>query len=718
MMTHIKTMNTCPVRTLQAFALVVVAALSIPAAQAQQADTSKWACEYCPFAEGNDGSYELGASAVSDDSAYFGNATGYGEEGVYANVDGNGSFKNDEQQLRWIIEDLALDSRFVELEGGSQGNYDYRVAYRDLPEQRFFTTDTIFQDAGAAALTLPGGWVRAPLTSGFTQLDSSLVGRDIEAQRSLLEIGGRYLTSRNFSFSADLSRQEHDGIKSIGGPFSSRASLLPGQFDYLTESVDLGVRYTAAAGYLALDWRLSEFENKNDAFRWENPFSAANGADSGALAQAPDNTFQQLSLAGAYRFAQSRTVLSFNAATGRMEQNSTFLPYTTNTNLSPGPLPATNLNGEVKTTNLALSLKSNVTSRATVRAAFGFDERDNETEQHVWTRVMTDEFQTADAETNTPYSYQRWKFNLSGDYDLTDSVRASAAYGYKKMERDFQEVAKQTTNGGWGGLRWRPNSTFNIQLRGGGSQRDIDSYDEDLATDLGQNPLMRKYNLAYRERYFGKFIANVTPVDNPLSLTLSGEYAEDNYENSQLGLTDAENSHLNADLGWAVSEKVSMYVSGGYENFDSAQLGSEQFSTSDWRATNDDTFYTFGAGVRVRQIGDKVDLQLDYTRSDGTGEIVVDSESKGYSQLPDLTSTLDYVRLKLAYQYSERVELTTRLLYKSFKADDWALQGVGPATIPTVLTLGAQPYDDNQFIIGLGFRYRVGDGSMLPRSSY
>jgi len=108
------------------FALAVVAALATPAALADQADTSKWACEYCPFETGLNGAYELGASAVSDDSAYFGDATGYDESGGYINVDGAGSYNSDTQQMNWTIEDLGLDSRVLELDGGNQGKYDYQ----------------------------------------------------------------------------------------------------------------------------------------------------------------------------------------------------------------------------------------------------------------------------------------------------------------------------------------------------------------------------------------------------------------------------------------------------------------------------------------------------------------------------------------------------------------------------------------------------------------
>ena len=37
------------------------------------------------------------------------------------------------------------------------------------------------------------------------------------------------------------------------------------------------------------------------------------------------------------------------------------------------------------------------------------------------------------------------------------------------------------------------------------------------------------------------------------------------------------------------------------------------------------------------------------------------------------------------------------------------LQGVGPATIPVVLTLGATPYDYDGLLIGISFRYLIGN---------
>lgn len=242
-------------------AILLVAAVRASAAD-QPVDTSGWECEFCPFEQGLKGDYDIGATAVSDDSAYFGDASGYDEEGVYANIDGDGSYTSDGQQMRWILEDLGLDSRFAELEGGNQGKYDYRVAYREIPRRRFFTTESIFEEPAAADLKLPEGWFNPDVDRSVF-----LSPRNIVGDRSLLEVGGRYLQSKNIFFSADVSRQERDGLVMSGGPFFFQTSELPQRIDYTTDEVDLGFNYTGTQGFLALNWRLSSFKNDNPSLR-------------------------------------------------------------------------------------------------------------------------------------------------------------------------------------------------------------------------------------------------------------------------------------------------------------------------------------------------------------------------------------------------------------------------------------------------------------------
>jgi MtrB/PioB family decaheme-associated outer membrane protein len=678
-----------------------------PAAYAQAVDTSDWACEYCPFEQGHQGDYEVGATNVGDDSAYFGNATGYDEEGTYANVDGEGSYAGDTQRLRWMLEDLGLESRVAEIEGGRPGTFDYNLAWRQLPRRQFDTTSTVFTQSGDDTLLLPSGWVDAPLTSGMTALNSSLASRSIESDRSVLEIGGRYLPTKRFSFSADYRRQERDGLKIYGGSTFTNASLLPMPFDYTTDEVDIGLRYNGDNSFVSLSWYLSDFQNENLALRWENPFTPSPGADTLGMAQAPDSEFSQITLAAGYSWPEMRTVMSLSASMGQIDQTSALMPYTTNALLAADPLPRSSLDGSIDTSNFAFSMTSRVIDKGRIRLSYRYDERDNTTAQDNWNRVITDFIVSGDLEQNIPYSFERSTFSISGDYDLFSVLRVSAGYDYKSLDRDFQEVASQDEDTGWGRVRWRPADTLEIDLRGGAAKRDVDLYDEGLAVTFGQNPLMRKYNLAYRYRQFGELKVTWSPLAAPVSISLNSLYADDDYNRSSIGLISGEELSYTTDFSWSFSEKGSLYVNYGVDGLESDQVGSELFGDPDWHATNDDDFTTIGAGFRLQQISDNIDLQLDYSHSEGESQIVVDGAASVADTFPDLTTTIDYLRLSLGYQRSERLGFDLNVSYQTFEADDWALQGVAPGTIPEVLSLGALPYDDDSLWIGIGIRYSL-----------
>ena len=426
------------------FASIVV--LFAPPAHSQAVDTSEWICEFCPFESGYRGEYEAGLSNVSDESAYLGDASGYDDDGIYANIDGTGSYVTDGHQIRWMLEDLGLDSRYAEVAGGQPGKFDYSMSYRELPRRQFFTSSTIFQDSAANSLALPPGWVRAPSTSAFTALDSSLTRTDIESDRKSYELGVRYVPIEHVRLSARYKRQDNDGIDIYGGSFFTQSSLLPGHFDYVTDEVDLGVSYTADNGSLSLAWYLSDFENGNDSLTWENPFTSFPGADFGALAESPDNTFQQITLAGSYRFAPYQTIVTFSAATGRIDQNELFVPHTINSNLAASPLPRSSLDAEIDTTNLAFTLSSRPGEKSRIRLTYRYDERDNKTAQDLWNRVIADSFLSNDLVLNLPYSFERSTLNLGADYKLLDNVRIAGGYDRKSVDRDLQEVAEQTEN--------------------------------------------------------------------------------------------------------------------------------------------------------------------------------------------------------------------------------------------------------------------------------
>ena len=62
----------------------------------------------------------------------------------------------------------------------------------------------------------------------------------------------------------------------------------------------------------------------------------------------------------------------------------------------------------------------------------------------------------------------------------------------------------------------------------------------------------------------------------------------------------------------------------------------------------------------------------------------------------------------MVFRATPALEIIGDLQYEHFDADDWALDGVEPDTLPSILASGADAYDYAINLIGLSFRYSFG----------
>ena len=699
--------------------LALLPTLALQGAFAQAPDTSEWECQLCPFVTGANTDYRVGASVQDDDAARFGDATGYDDEGGYLNVDGAGTHISDNYRWGWQVEDLGLTSRVIELNGGKPGSYGYRIGYRQLPHFIYDSTRTIFSPTSDGGLATPDGWDPSGWASNAdfaTDVNNNLVPRDIESERRELSVGGDYIFNSRLDLFADYSREERDGVDIIGGANFTNAAQLPRPFDYQTDQLEFGLRYRNDRGTLKLAYYGSFFDNSYTGLLWDNPFRALPGADQGQLAQPPDNNAHQITLSGVYRLNTLDTVVSFSAGMGRMSNEDTLLPYTVNPTLAGNPLPANRLDGDVDTTLFALRVTSRPLDKTRVRFAYRFNNRDNGAAVNAWNRVIVDALVSGAPETNNPYSFKRTSISLAGDYDLLDTVQLSASIERKELDRDLQEVAEQTEDIGWGRVRWRPNGWFDVSAKAGTARRDIDRYDETLAASFGQNPLLRKYNLAFRYREFAEIAANAALPNTDVTIGANVLYADDSYTRSLLGLLSSDDTRYGVDIAWQASDKTSIYAHSSWQDINADQAGSEFFAQPDWRANTSDSFQAYGIGLSSRALSDKVDLSLDYTHSDGSSEITVLSAGGGDSRFPNIESDLDSLRLSANYRWSDRLSAVFEVRYENFEIADWALQGVTPTAVPNLLALGARPFDYDVLVFGLSFRYGFGGGDLTLRS--
>jgi hypothetical protein len=66
------------------------------------------------------------------------------------------------------------------------------------------------------------------------------------------------------------------------------------------------------------------------------------------------------------------------------------------------------------------------------------------------------------------------------------------------------------------------------------------------------------------------------------------------------------------------------------------------------------------------------------------------------------------MRADFSYGLTDRLDVTFSWWYERFDSSDWALDGIAPATLPTILALGAEPWEYRVNYVGASVRYYFG----------
>ena len=665
-------------------------------------DLSAWKCEYCAFEEGWYGDVNVGLGNVSDDSFKFGEYNGLHEAGTYGILDANLYYRGEEAQyLDFSVADAGLDSRSLSIAGGRQGSFDLYLDYNEIPHFISDSASTPYRGNGSDRLRLPSGF-QAGSTAGMTKLDSSLQPVDIETSRERLGVGARLTTESPWSYSAEVRRDDKQGTKYGGGAFFFNSVQLVEPVDYVTDEIDAAVSYTRRDWQARLAYYASTFKNANESLTWDNAYTAlVAGADQGQLALPPDNEFQQVTLSIAYDISE-RNHVSASVAIGRMEQDADFVPATTNSMLAVPALPAESADARVDTSNTRIKWISMPTDRLRLSAGYSHDDRDNRTPQLVYDWVTTDSF-VATPRSNQPYSITSDLLSLDADYNYAPGVKLGLGFDRKEVDRDLQEVDETREDTLSGRVRFRNMSTFTAEFKLALSERDGSDYEQLTDTNAPQNPLLRKYNLADRDRRSIGFHANLIPVPD-YTVGVSLDSYRDSYDKSVIGLTESRSNSLNIDVSTMLSESTSIFVFLGAEKIESEQAGSSAFADPDWFATNEDSFENLGVGVTHLLMENRLEIGADYTVTNSTGKITVDTVSAG-EPFPDLTTRLDSIRVYANYRLDESLSLRFAYWHETYDVSDWAIDDLEADTLGNLLAFGEDDgsYSNDVVTMSLAF---------------
>lgn len=462
---------------------------------ATQSDTENWACEFCPFSSGTEAKIEIGAASISADSFKFGDYRGVDDKGVVL-LSGLDLRFWGKEGAHWEVvgSDLGLDSRAIAITGGRQGRYEVWFAYDMLPKRSDESSRSPYLGLGSGNLTLPVDWVSAGGTAGMTGLTGSLHPMILSQDRENIRAGFTFHASSRLKYQLDYRHETRDGQTLHSGNFITFSALFPKPIDYKTDEIDAVMHYSTDKGHLRLSYYGSFFDSGLDRLVWDNPFTPLTaGSERGQSALPPDNQAHHLMFGGAYQVTE-RTTVSGSIAVGEMKQNAAFLPTTLNSALTTAALPATSLDGKVKTTHLTFRILSRPRAKLKINLHYHLNERDNQTAQKLFETVESDTF-LAGTRTNLPYSFKRQNIDLKAHYRIAQSNRLSAGIKHDIYQRNFQEVSETDEDTLW--LKFKTatqngKGVFSFKFLHAERRGDYSTVTE-IATV--QNPLVRKYNL-------------------------------------------------------------------------------------------------------------------------------------------------------------------------------------------------------------------------------
>ncbi|MGA9335592.1 MAG: MtrB/PioB family decaheme-associated outer membrane protein [Rudaea sp.] len=650
-------------------------------------DMSKWACAFCPFGYGWSGDADFGVTGISGGNYSFGNYSGYYDSGVYADVGGNARYRSkDGYYFDASSDNLGLDSRWIDLQGGRQGAFELHGEFRQIPQFGFDSGQTPFAGAGTSQQTLPSNWVYGGSTAQMNSLAGTLRPVDTSTQRRSFDLGADITPSKShWDFAFDVRHDERSGNQITGANFLTTATQLVQPIDYRTNRIEASVGYSMRTWQVRGGYYGSFFSDGNSALQWTNPFGAiAPGANTGSMSTAPDNAFNQFSLVGGWQILPNTRLMS-SLAYGQERQNADFISATINPALTTTALPSASLHGRVDTGNYMVRLSSSPLRHLSIAGEYLIDRRDNKTPQNAYQQVNTDAFVAGDR-INLPYSFERRLAKLRVAYRITPQIKLQSGAQRENYDRTFDASLRTRTDSAWLELNSSFATYFDFSAKYSQARRRLNSYQPVSDIALSDNPLLRDFDVANRTRDQWRASISYTPLAN-FGLDLVLQHNRDTYTDSPIGLTGDSDHNATLDANWRPREKIRLDAFATREFIRYNQAGSQSFSVPDWYGSSRAIVDTFGFSSQWRDLFAHVDAGASYSFSYSRDAIAV---ATGTATVPFPKNTVNYGAAKLwsRYRINTRTSVRFDYAFERLSTADWALDGVEPDTVSNVLALG------------------------------
>jgi MtrB/PioB family decaheme-associated outer membrane protein len=648
------------------------------------------------LADDAQGSVSIGGGGWTNDRHQAGQYDGMRDKGFYPNLDADVQ-KRDDSGISWglKIRNLGLQTREISGEVERQGDIGGSFEYSRIPYDNPYTIDTRTIRLGTRQLA-----PTPSITPG--------TGRDLDLGTTRDRYTVKFYKSLadGLTFNASYRVENKDGNRnwSTGGtggtappwaaePINSTTRIWEGTITYATAKLQLSGGYSGTSYDNSNGLVMSSRTDNSNIFNVTLPL---------------DNQSHEFFLNGGYNFTPT-TRGTFKASYARATQNE-FLP-TARPELVPtfgGQQPISiaphHLNGRIDTTLLEGAVNSRPVKDLTVNASVRYRNLDDKTPIKVYATPLCSG--VICPVYNTPWSYKTLTGKADATYGLRNGYSLLGGFEYSSQDRwvpskgtlyvpfraDLDEWTARA------GVRKSMSETVNGSLFYTYGNRTGGKYKKpgDVAKEMGENRI-NPYNIADRTRNAVRGILDWAPMDR-LTLTFTGQFANDDYSGLPDGLEKAKAYSLGVDGNFQVSAEWSIV---GWVTFDKNKSEETtlniQQNSGVLNGMKDNSLIekgtSYGVGVRgaVQKLKLGADLERFRTKNQYNQQITPLNANgvlnPNLVPTPDITNKMLRVKAFAEYPILKNSEIRATFIYEKWQTDDWTWMLL-PATGETPFTFG------------------------------
>src|SRR5262252_1344364 len=516
----------------------------------------------------------------------------------------------------------------------------------------------------------------------------------------------------------------HRGELPWGGSFGFSNDVevaLP--YDSRTNDLTIGTEWTNNRSMLRVAYDGSWFDNLDPTLVWDSPLrltdSASSGPGSGQMNLWPTNNAQTISGAGYAKFPH-RTQITGAISYGVWNNNEPLLPFTINSALPQIPLPRPTADAGAH----VFSANANLVTRPLPDWDFTARIREyhysNQMPATTITNYVSYDTSINQSLTNGPELYAHSRTNVDGDATFTGLKPLGLTAGFSRNETGYdarifggttENVLRLSADAV--GSQW---TTFHAKYEYG--HRTGSGLNEDLLVQIGEQPDMRHYDLANRNRNQLTAIVDMVPNDQ-WTFSVSGGLGKDSYPDSYFGLQETTfrtfsagaDFHLPNGFGGGGTYNFERY--GGLQQSRSADSSTFDDPTRNWTTDTAETVNYFSFYATPPKFGPNTEARVSYDFSYAEGSylytVVAGGPLPAPSQLPNVYNKLQQLHIDVRHRLTTKLAATFSYLYEPFRVYDFAFDPtvVNGIVQPSSLVLGYvyRPYTANSFQFGVRYLF-------------